>query len=655
MAIWSAEIKEIERLQKSHLRGEFPELEKELQYLIRTDDENVALLYSRRCLEVIITDLCECELKRSRGTEPLKGIIDKLQREEKVPSHIIASMHGLNTLSTFGTHPKDFDPEQVKPVLNNLLIIVKWYLKHKDPVTYGNLKAEEEKIEAVQDKIPAPIILRHKKKLLILISGILVVVILIMTVLGKFDVVKLNNLVKSGKSIAVLPFTNLSNDPEQEYFSIGMVDEILDKLFKIGDLKVIARTSSERFRNTDLSLREIGHRLGVASIMEGSVRRIGNNVKITVQLIDARTEAHLWSEIYDKDISDIFLIQSEVAQAVGRELKAVINPEEKQLIEKTPTTNMGAYDASQKGIFYYSKLSKHDLETAMHYFELAIERDPGFALAYSGIGRVWRGREQMGIISSSESSPKAEAAIMKALELDTTYSEIYHAFGGLMTWSKWDWKAGEAYFRKALELNPQNADVHSSFSHLLNILGRPDEAMKHIETALELDPFNPKIKSFYGVDLMFVHRYDDAIKEFREALDLNPTQGVADGNIVDALFLAGREGEAMEMQRNRWKNNIEYSRVLEEGYAEAGFKGGSKKLADFRADKFNTTYSSPIAISNLYIKAGDTSNSILWLEKAYEEHNPNLPYLLSPIYDKLRDNSRFQELARKMNLPYKSI
>jgi len=652
MAIWSAEAKAIERILGS-LGGKFPELEKELQYLVRTGDENVALLYSRRCLEVIITDLCECELNKSRGTEPLKGIIDKLQREEKVPSHIIASMHGLNTLSTFGTHPKDFDPEQVKPVLNNLAIIIRWYLKHKDPAAYGNLKAEEEKTEAAHDKIPTSIILRKNRKLLILVSGILAVAVIIMTILGKFDAVKLNDLAKSSKSIAVLPFINLSNDPEQEYFSIGMVDEILDKLFKIGDLKVIARTSSERFRNTDLSLKEVGRKLGVASIMEGSVRKAGNNVKITVQVIDARTEAHLWSEIYDKDISDIFLIQSEVAQAVARALKAVIDPEEKQLIEKTPTTNMGAWEAYQKGIFYYSKLTRNDLEIAMQYFELAIERDPGFALAYSGIGRVWRGREQMGVISPSEATPRAEAAINKALELDTTYSEIYHAFGGLMTWSKWNWKAGEASFRKALELNPQNANAHSTFSHLLNMLGRPDEAMKHIETALELDPFNPMIKSFYGVDLMFVHRFNDAIRAFREALELNPTQGVANVNIVDALFLAGREEEAMEMQRNLWNKNIDYSRVLEEGYAEGGFKGACKKLADFMADKFKETYVSTIAISNQYIKAGDTSNAILWLEKAFEEHNPNLPYLLSPIYDKLRDNTRFQELAGKMDLPYK--
>ena len=650
MAIWSAEIKELEKLYVS-IKGQLPDLEKELEQLIRTEDANVIMLYSRRCLEVIITDLCECELNRPRKTEPLKGIIDKLHKEGKVPPHIITSMHGLNELSTYGTHPKDFDPEQVKPVLNNLVIIIKWYLKHKDPVAFSKLKAEEE-YETEPDYIPATITHGPKKKVLILISGFLVIAIIAVTIFGKFDFINPGSLTKYNKSIAVLPFTNLNNDPEQEAFNIGMVEDILDKLDKIGDLKVIARTSSERFKNSNLSIKKIAHELGVTSIMEGSVHKIEDNIRIAVKLIDARTEAHIWSEIYDRDISDIFIIQSEVAQAVARELKAVINPEEKQLIEKRPTTNMEAYEAYQKGIFYYSKLSKNDLETAMRYFEFAIEKDPGFALAYAGVGRVWRGREQMGIISPSEATPRAEAAIRKALEMDSTYSEIHHAMGGLMTWSKWDWKAGEKSFRKALELNPKNADAHSTFSHLLMILGRSDEAMKHIETALELDPFNPKIITFYGVDLMYLRRYNDAIRAFREALDINPTQGAAD-NIIPALFLTGREEDAKKMQRNRWKNNSEYLKVLEEGYAETGFQGGCKKLADFRVDKLKTTYSSPYAIAIQYSMAGDTSNAIFWLEKAYEEHNPGMPYLLSPIFDKLKDDVRFQELARKMNLPYK--
>jgi len=454
-----------------------------------------------------------------------------------------------------------------------------------------------------------------------------------------------------GKSIAVLPFDNLSNDPEQEYFSVGIVDEILNKLFKIGDLKVIARTSSERFKNTDLSLKEIGRELGVATIMDGSVRKVGNNLRISVQLINARTEAHIWSEIYEKDISDIFLIQSDVAQSVARELKAVITPEEKQLIEKRPTPDMAAYEAYLMGIFHYWKVNKNDLDIAMQYFELAKERDPEFALAYVGIGRVWLGREQMGIVSSSEAGPLAEAAIMRALEMDSTYSEVYHALGSLKTWTKWDWKAGEASFRKALELNPKNADAHSSFSHLLNILGRPDEAMKHITIAVDLDPMNSKILAFYGVDLIFLRRYDDAIKAFQKALDLNPSQGVTN-NIIPALYFAEREDEATEMLKKFW-NDQEFLSAIDDGYNEGGFKGAVKKLANVRAERSKTKYIAPYGIAHQYALAGDIDNAMYWLEKAYEEHDPNLPYLLVPTFDKLRDDPRFQDLCRKMNLPYK--
>ena len=305
MTIWSSEIKELERLYES-LKGQLPDLGKELKSLIKTEDENVALLYSRRCLEVIITDLCECELKKSRGTEPLKGIIDKLQKEEKVPYHIIASMHGLNTLSTFGTHPKDFDPEQVKPVLNNLLIIVKWYSGYKDPVTFSKLKAEEEKFRSGQTGVFTKIDRRLRKKTLLLISGVLFAVIITFVALTVFNVIKFDSRVKGDKSIAVLPFTNPGNDTTQEYISYGLVEEILVRLCRIGNLKVISHTSSERFKNSDLSLKEIASKLGASAILEGSVQKSGNKMRITVQLIDAKTDTHLWSNKYDNVLSDIF-------------------------------------------------------------------------------------------------------------------------------------------------------------------------------------------------------------------------------------------------------------------------------------------------------------------------------------------------------------
>jgi tetratricopeptide (TPR) repeat protein len=218
-----------------------------------------------------------------------------------------------------------------------------------------------------------------------------------------------------------------------------------------------------------------------------------------------------------------------------------------------------------------------------------------------------------------------------------------------MTCSKWDWKAGEASFRKALDLNPKNADAHSSFSHLLNILGRADEAMEHLAIALDLDPMNSKILSFYGMALMFVRRYDDAIKAFQKTLDLDPLQGLA-SNIIPALYLSGREDEATKMLKKFYQ---EFLNAINEGYNEGGFRGAVKELADIRTEKSKITYIAPCGIAQQYALAGDIDNAIYWLEKAYEEHDPMLPYLLYPTYDILRDDPRFQEIARKMGLPYK--
>lgn len=452
-------------------------------------------------------------------------------------------------------------------------------------------------------------------------------------------------------SVAVLPFTNLSNDPDQEYFSDGLVDDILDRLCKIRDLDVKSRTSSMRFKNTKLSLKEIANLLSVSAIMEGSVRKFENNVRITVKLINANTDSHLWSETYDKDISDLFSIQSDVAKAVASALKAAITPEMRRLIEKKPTTNMEAYDAYLKGLFYHRKLNREDLEMALKYFEIARDKDPEFALAYVGIGRVWRGLQQMSIVKVSDGAPKAEAAANRALELDSTNSEVHHLLGGIRTWTNWDWKGGEASFRKAIELNPQNADAHSTYSHLLMILGRSEEAMKHIGIALNLDPLNSKIKSFYGVDLLFIRRYDEAVNAFREAMELDPSQGLVI-NIIPALYFSGKEDEATEMMKKIWTDpNI--LAAINEGYQKEGFRGAEKNLADILAERSKNIYIAPYIIAYQYALAGEADNSMLWLEKAYEERNANLPYLLVPTFDILRDNPRFQNLCERMNLPYK--
>jgi len=458
------------------------------------------------------------------------------------------------------------------------------------------------------------------------------------------------------KSIAVLPFRNDSPDTTNAYFIDGLMEEVLNNLQRIGDLRVISRTSVERYRNQSKSITEIAKELGVNYIVEGSGQKFGNTFRLRVQLIRAAKEDHLWGGSYQNEkfaVENFFKMQSEIAESIASELETIITPQETQLIDRASTTSTDALEAYMMGRFYLNKGDDKNFILALQYFEQAKEKDPDFALAYAGIARVWNNRKQAGLTRVPEATPRIEAAIQRALELDSTLSDVHQALAGIKTWTRFDWKGGEASFRKAIEMNPNNAEAHSAYSHLLNILGRPDEAMKQIEIALELDPLNAKIKAFYGIDLLFVRKYDEAVKAFREALEINPTQGVAEINICNALFLAGRYEEGLEMLRLRWKGNEEYIRALDEGYAEAGFRGAMKKLADLRAENTKVTHLNQTGPAQYYAFAGDVENAVYWMEMAYEERDPNLPYLLIPVYDGLRDNPRFREIAGKMGLPYK--
>jgi TolB-like protein len=613
------------------------------------------LLYSRRSLEIIITDLCECELNKSRGTEPLKGIIDKLQKEEKVPYHIIASMHGLNTLSTFGTHPKDFDPEQVKPVLNNLLIIIKWYSGYKDPVTFSKLKAEEEKFRSGQAGVFAKIDHRLRKRTLLVISGVLFAVIITFTALVISNVIKLDRRIKGDKSIAVLPFAIPGNDTTQEYISYGLVEEILDRLCRIGNLKVISHTSSARFKNSDLSLKEIARELGASAILEGSVQKSGNKMRITVQLIDAKTDTHLWSNKYDNVLSDIFSIYSQVAQSVARELNAVINPEEKQLIEKIPTDNLEAHEAYLKGQFYLYKSSYpnyNNLDSALKYFEKAKDIDPEYAQAYAGICDVWAFKQQGLTVTAAEGNAKSMAALMRAIELDSTISEVQYSLAHKKTWGLWDWEGAESAFKKSISLNPNNALAHAVYSNLLNIVGRPEEAMEHIKLALKLDPMNPIILLFYGLDLDFIRKYDEEIKVYKDIVKIEPSSSIEMAQRIGwTLFTTGHYNEAFEQFKIGWSNDPDLLKAIEQGYTENGWKGLLISYNEVCEKKDNW---SPIDIAGNYALLGDNDKAMYWLERAYENHDPNLPYVpLSPFWDNLRNDPRFQDLCRRMKLPYR--
>jgi TolB-like protein len=617
MSIWTTELQELGRILES-FKGKLPELEKVLEQLIRFDDPNVLMLYSRRSLEVIITDLCESELKRPRKTEPMKGIIDKLNKEEKVPSHIITSMHSLNSLSTYGAHPKDFDPEQVRPVLNNLSIVTKWYLKYKG-IEITRTELEEEHHEVVG------------------------------SLKQTTDVTNLE------KSIAILPFRNDSPDEENTYFINGLMEEILNNLQRIKDIRVISRTSVEQYRNQARPVPEIAKELGVNYIVEGSGQKYGNSFRLRTQLIMAAKESHLWGESYQKkinDVEDIFNVQNEVAESIATELKAIITPEEKKLIGKVPTENLEAYDAYLKGNFYSRRLTPKDLDTAMQYYELAKEKDNNNALVYAGISVVWLNRQQMGFTPAEEAGPKAFEAALKSLELDDTLAEVYYSLAAMHIWGMFDWEAGEKAFKKAIELKPAFAEAHSAYSHLLMIMGHQEQALEQIQLAVKQDPLNQLIISFYAMDLVFSRQYEDAIIAAHRALELDDTANVAYNALAISHFFLGNYPETIDAFKTMY--TFQYKGVFDNVEKE-NFKGDVSATMNFIAETLieyrKESYVLPMDMVQLFLTAGNKERALEWLNTAFEEHDPNLPYIPCwPIFDSIRDEPMLQEILKKMNL-----
>jgi TolB-like protein len=509
MTIWSAEIKELETLYKS-LQGHLPDLEKELEKLTKSDDENMVLLYARRCLEVIVTDLCECELKRPRKTEPLKGIIDKLNKEQKVPSHIITSMDHLNTLSAYGAHPKDFDPRQIKPVLNNLALIIEWYLKYKEAQTSKGAKPESEKYESEKHVVSVKGLQGPQKRIIFLLSGLLLLVGIVILALFIFDIFGGKKQTEDlEKSIAVLPFKLLSEEPNKQYLADGMMDAILLHLSKIEDLRVMSRTSVEQYRETGKTMTEIGRELGVGYLLEGSFQKYGDNVRLIVQLIKPGKEGHEWANEYDRNWKDIFTVQSEVAQAIAGELHAVITPEEKQIIEKIPTTNLTAYDFYQQGKeelvnYRWDNGNKASLTKAENLYQKALEYDSTFAGAYSGLAIVYRTKYYEDINSYFAKNYFDSIMILanRALSHDDHLAEAYYA-RGLYYCENGKFDQAIKEFDKATKYNPNYWEVYLDKTALVYA----NWDYNHVDYIKGFENLNKAISINHGKELPVILNY----------------------------------------------------------------------------------------------------------------------------------------------------
>jgi len=480
-------------------------------------------------------------------------------------------------------------------------------------------------------------------------------IILVLIILGLFTIPRIfHSREEPEKSIAVVPFNYLSDDPDKQYLADGVMEAILLNLSKIEDLRVVSRTSVEQYRDTDKTANTICQELDVGYLLEGSFQKYGDTAKLIVQLIEPGKERHIWANEYDRDWKDIISVQSEVAQTVANELQVAIAPQEKQIIEKIPTTNMTAYDAYLNGQFHLNKLTLNDLDNAMRYFELAIDKDPEFAEAYVGIAGVWVWRQQFMAVSADEAAPKIREACEKALELDSSLSEAYEMLAGMHAWGSWDWKAGEEALKKAISTNPNSASAHSFYAFLLSILGRTEEATEHMELGLKLDPHDLWIKCLYSWYLIYVHRYDDCISVCREVLDKSPDYFVIAQSLYTALYLTGRYEESLEAMELAYTGElVDFDHVFDQ-YEKLGYVGTLNLEIDtlLAQSKSKSKSVRPARLVDLYLYTGNKERTLYWLEQAYEMRDLDIVCALTfPDRDILRDEPRYQELLRKMSLP----
>jgi len=455
-------------------------------------------------------------------------------------------------------------------------------------------------------------------------------------------------------SIAVLPLDNLSGDPEQEYFSDGMTDALIGELTKIKALqRVISRTSVMRYKETDKSLPEIARELNVDAVVEGSVLLVGEKVRITAKLIEARKDRHIWADSYERDLRDILVLQRDLARDIAKEIKIVVTPEEQARLAVAGPVIPEAYRLYLKGRYYWNKRTREDLEKALEYFERAIEKDPNYALAHTGLADTYALLPGYTPVPPLEIYSKAKEAAQKALEIDDTLAEAHTSLANIKKYYG-DWKGLEKGYKKAIELSPSYASAHHWYAYDLMLMGRFEESIAEINLAQELDPYSLIINANVGFILYNARRYDQAIELYRDRLEMDPSFWILHLYLGRSYVQKGKYEEAIA----EFQEAINLSGVLLEnkgalgyGYAVSGRREEAMKVVSELEQLSKREYVSPFHIALIYVGLDQKDQAFEWLYKAIE--NPDIFLIqlkVDPQLDSLRSDPRFKELLRKMNL-----
>jgi TolB-like protein/Tfp pilus assembly protein PilF len=455
------------------------------------------------------------------------------------------------------------------------------------------------------------------------------------------------------KSIAVLPFDNLSGDPENAYFAEGVQDEILTRLAKVADLKVISRTSTQNFKSVPKNLPEIAKQLNVTNILEGSVQKAKDQVRVNVQLINALTDAHLWAEIYDRKLTDLFAVESDIAKTIADTLQAKLTGTESTAMSNKPTENPEAYELYLKGRFFWNKRTGQDLKTACDYFQEAIAIDPRYATAYAGLAESYILIPLFDAGFPQDYFPKAKAAAERAIELQETSAEAHTALGLLLCFSDVNFAQSEKEFKRAIELNPNYATAHHWYGNaLLVALGRFDEAINENKRAVELDPLSLIINADLGSTFMLARQYDQAIAQLQRTLTLDNKFGYTHWNLGEAFYLRGDTAAAIaEYQKARTlDDDPQIVALLGRAYADTGKKDQALELLRELEARATQQFVRGYLIAVVYIGLGDKTKAIDYLEREYQNHdNIDTAWIRAdPMLDPLRGDPRFEAFAEKI-------
>ncbi len=483
-------------------------------------------------------------------------------------------------------------------------------------------------------------------------------------VLFAFNAGKLSTRIFAGSrppeihSLAVLPLNNLSGDPEQEYFADGMTDELITDLAQISALRVISRTSVMHYKGTTKTLPQIARELNADAVLEGTVQRSGDQVRVRAQLIYAATDRHLWAESYEGSLRDVLDLQNKVATEIARQIKIQVTPEENTRLASARPVNLEAHEAYLKARYYLNQRTEKGFQQSVQYFNEAAQKDPNYPLGYAGLADSYVLLGEYSLLPAKEAFARARAAAAKALELDDSLAEAHNALAAVKVDYDWDWPGAEREFRRAIELNPGYATAHQWYAELLSQIGRHEEALAEIKLAEQLDPFSLIINVVHGDALRCAGQNDMSIEQLQKALEIDPNFAHAHFHLGMSYLRKEAFADAIaEFQKavSLSPNVTDYKGGLGYSYAVAGERSEARKLMEELKARSKQSYVPWFYIAGIYAGLGEQDQAIADLEKAYEQHEQGLAVMnREPMFDPLRSDARFQELLRRMNLPIDS-